>query len=52
MIALSRLLPTRRHVGLASIALLGGVVGGTTLRVQPTAASSATMLIPSSEATA
>ena len=52
MTALASLLPTRRHVTLAAVALLGGAVGGTTLRVQPTEAASATMLIPSAEAMA
>ena len=52
MTALSRFLPTRHHLAWAAIALLGGVVGGTTLRVQSTEASSVSMLIPSTEAAA
>ena len=50
MIALARYLPSRRHLALTSIALLGGVVGGTTLRIQPSEASSASVLIPPTEA--
>jgi len=38
-------LPTRRHVSFAATALLGVVVGGTTLRVDPTEASTATVMI-------
>jgi len=38
-------LPTRRHVAFAATALLGVVVGGTTLRVDPTEASTATVMI-------
>ena len=47
MIALTRT-PSleRRHVAFAAIALLGGIVGGTTLRVDPTLASTATVIIP------
>jgi hypothetical protein len=36
----------RRHLGFAAVALLGAVVGGTTLRVHPTEASTATVIIP------
>ena len=36
----------RRHLALAAVALLGGIVGGTTLRVDPTLASTATVIIP------
>jgi spore germination cell wall hydrolase CwlJ-like protein len=36
----------RRNATFAAIALLGGVVGGTTLRVEPTLASTATVMIP------
>lgn len=39
-------LPTRRHISFAATALLAVVVGGTTLRVQPTEASTATVMIP------
>ena len=46
------LLPQRRHAAFAAVALLGGIVGGTTLRVQPTEASSATVLIAPTEAAA
>jgi spore germination cell wall hydrolase CwlJ-like protein len=46
------LLPQRRHVAFAAVALLGGIVGGTTLRVQPTEASSATVLIAPADAAA
>jgi hypothetical protein len=50
MTALMRFLPNRRHLALTSIALLGGVVGGTTLRIQPSEASSTSVLIPATEA--
>jgi len=36
----------RRHLGFTAVALLGAVVGGTTLRVQGTDASTATVIIP------
>lgn len=36
----------RRHLGFAAVALLGGIVGGTTIRVEPTLASTATVIIP------
>jgi hypothetical protein len=49
MKALSRLKLTKRYASLLSIALMGGVVGGTTLRVQPSSAS-ATVLIRPTEA--
>ncbi len=46
MIALPRLsLPTRRHSSFAAAALLGVVVGGTTLRIDPTEASTASVMI-------
>jgi hypothetical protein len=45
MMALTRLVPTRQHVELAAVAMLVAVVGGTTLRVEPTAASTATVMI-------
>ena len=53
MIALARIwMPKRRHAGFAVVALLGGIVGGTTLRVQPSLASSATVLIAPADAAA
>jgi hypothetical protein len=46
MIALPRLsLPVRRHLSFAATALLGVVVGGTTLRIDPTEASTASVMI-------
>lgn len=36
----------RRHLPLAAVALLGGIVGGTTIRSDPTLASTATAIIP------
>jgi hypothetical protein len=36
----------RRHLAFAAIALLGAIVGGATLRVAPTLASTATVIIP------
>ena len=45
MMALTHLIPTRQHVELAAVAMLGAVVGGTTLRVEPTAAATATVMI-------
>ena len=45
-------LPQRRHVAFVAVALLGGVVGGTTLRVQPSEASSQTILIAPADAAA
>jgi len=38
-------MPTRRHAAVAAVAVLGGIVGGASLQVQPTAASSAKVLI-------
>ena len=52
MRVLRNLLPARRHAAFAMIALLGGVLGGTTLRVQPTQATSATTLIAPADAAA
>lgn len=47
MIAFTRPSPSaRRHTAFAAIALLGGIVGGTTLRVEPTLASTASTIIP------
>lgn len=44
-------LPARRHMSFAAAALLGAVVGGTTLRVEPTEASTAAgMIAPSAAA--
>lgn len=39
-------LTARRNLAFAAVALLGGIVGGTTVRVEPTLASTATVLIP------
>ena len=39
-------IPARRNLAFAATVLLAGVVGGTTLRVEPTHASSATIIIP------
>ena len=50
MTALNALLPYRRHAAFAVVALLGGVLGGTTLRVQPSQAASATVLIAPADA--
>ncbi len=51
MMALTRLpRTTRRHASFAAAAMLAAVVGGTTLRVQPIAASSATVLIAPADA--
>jgi hypothetical protein len=44
--------PKRQHLAFAAIALLGGVVGGTTLRVQPSEASSVKTLIAPADAKA
>ena len=52
MRTLRNLLPARRHAAFAIVALLGGVLGGTTLRVQPTHAASATILIAPADAAA
>ena len=53
MMALGPLwLPKRHHVAFAAVALLGGIVGGTTLRVQPTEATSAKVLIAPADAAA
>lgn len=49
MIARS-MVPTRRHLAAAAVALLGGILGGTTLRVPATDASQVTVLIPSATA--
>jgi spore germination cell wall hydrolase CwlJ-like protein len=46
------LFPKRRHVAFVAVAMLGAIVGGTTLQVQPTAASSAKVLIPAADAAA
>jgi spore germination cell wall hydrolase CwlJ-like protein len=51
MIAAPRLpAPARRHAAFVAVALLGGVLGGTTLRIDPTAASTATVLITTAAA--
>ena len=48
-----RYLPSRRHAMFAAVAVLGGVVGGTTLPVQPTTAAPAALsLIAASDAAA
>lgn len=47
-----RWLPSRHHVAFAAVAMLGGVVGGATLRVQPTEASAPKVLIPPADAAA
>ncbi len=44
--------PRWSHTSFAAIALLGGIVGGATLRVDPTGASTATVLIPPADAAA
>jgi hypothetical protein len=44
------LIPTRRHLAVAAVALLGGILGGTTLHVPATDASEVTVLIPSATA--
>jgi spore germination cell wall hydrolase CwlJ-like protein len=44
------LVPTRRHFAVAAVALLGGILGGTTLQVPATDASEVTVLIPSATA--
>jgi hypothetical protein len=46
MTALRSLAPDRRHAAFAAVALLGAFVGGTTLRIDPTLASTATVIIP------
>ena len=47
MTALARpRVPTRRHLVFGAVALLGGILGGTTIRVDPTLASTATVIIP------
>ena len=43
-------IPTRRHLAVAAVALLGGILGGTTLHVPATDASEVTVLIPSATA--
>jgi hypothetical protein len=40
------LVSVRRYAAIAAVALLGGIVGGTTLRVDPTLASTASVIIP------
>jgi len=51
MTALARsLVRARRTMALATVALLGGIVGGTTIRIDPTLASTATVNIPSTAA--
>jgi len=42
----------RRHFAFVAVAMLGGIVGGTTLRVQPSEASSAKVLIAPADAAA
>jgi spore germination cell wall hydrolase CwlJ-like protein len=41
--SVSHLVPRRQHLAFVTVALLGGIVGGTTLRVDPTLASTATV---------
>jgi len=50
MIAFSSFVPTRRHVEFAAVAMLGAVVGGTTLRVVPTEATATVMIAPTAAA--
>ena len=38
--------PARRHIAFAATAMLAGILGGTTLRVDPSLASTATVVIP------
>ena len=45
MMAFSTFVPNRRRMEFAAVALLGAVVGGTTLRIEPTEASTATVMI-------
>lgn len=45
MTAFSSIVPTRRHMEFAAVAMLAAVVGGTTLRIEPTEASTATVII-------
>jgi len=52
MTAFRNPLAYRRHATFAIVALLGGVLGGTTLRIQPTNAASATVLIAPADAAA
>lgn len=40
------LVPSRRHSAFAAVALLVGIVGGTTLRIEPTQAAAATVILP------
>lgn len=40
------LVPARRHLAFAAVALMGAVLGGTTIRVEPTLASTASVTIP------
>lgn len=46
MISLRRLLPARRHAAFVSAVVLAGVLGGTTLRVDRSDASTASTVIP------
>jgi hypothetical protein len=50
MTALRFLLPSRRNIRLAAAVLLGGVVGGTTLPIQPGQASATVIIAPSAAA--
>lgn len=45
MTAFCSIVPTRRHMEFAAVAMLAAVVGGTTLRIEPTEASTATVII-------
>lgn len=47
MTALRLTRPSRRHTGFAAAVLLGGVVGGTTLPIQPNQASATVAIAPS-----
>jgi len=50
MMVLANLIPTRRATEFAAVAMLGAVVGGTTLRVEPTQATATAMLAPTAAA--
>lgn len=50
MMALSHLIPARRQVEFAAVAMLGAVVGGTTLRVEQTEAAATVMIAPTAAA--
>jgi len=50
MMVLANLIPTRRAAEFAAVAMLGAVVGGTTLRVEPTEATATAMLAPTAAA--